>query len=83
MAYPATREPTALIRTSVLLEMGVRGGPHPHEPVPIGSLLGDILEPPGTYLSEFGDLIPFELPSFTRDAPSSKSSSSSTPWPKN
>jgi hypothetical protein len=61
VAYPATREPTALIRTSVLLEMGVRGGPHPHERVPIGSLLGDVLEAAGTDLSEFMDLEPFEV----------------------
>ena len=61
VAYPATREPTALIRTSVLLEMGVRGGPHPHERVPIGSLLGDVLEAAGTDLSEFIDLEPFEV----------------------
>ncbi len=47
IGYPATREPTALIRTSVLLEMGVRGGTHFHEPVPISSLLGDTLEAAG------------------------------------
>ena len=56
IAYAATREPTALIRTSVLLEMGVRGGPHPHTPVPISSLLGDVLEAAGTDLGEFDDL---------------------------
>ena len=61
VAYPATRKPTALIRTSVLLEIGVRGGPHPHERVPIGSLLGDVLEAAGTDLSEFMDLEPFEV----------------------
>ncbi len=61
IAYPATREPTALIRTSVLLEMGVRGGPHPHAPVPISSLLGDTLEAAGTDLGEFDDLKPFEV----------------------
>jgi hypothetical protein len=61
VAYPATREPTALIRTSVLLEMGVRGGPHPHERMPIGSLLGDVLEAAGTDLRQFVDLEPFEV----------------------
>ena len=61
ISYPATREQTALIRTSVLLEMGVRGGPHPHAPVPISSLLGDALEAAGTDLSEFDDLKPFEV----------------------
>ena len=58
---PATREPTALIRTSVLLEMGVRGGTHPHERVPISSLLGDTLEAAGTDLGEFDDLEPFDV----------------------
>lgn len=61
IAYPATRTPTALIRTSVLLEMGVRGGPHPHALAPISSLLGDALEAAGTDLSEFDDLKPFEV----------------------
>jgi predicted nucleotidyltransferase component of viral defense system len=61
IAYPATRPGTALIRTSVLLEMGVRGGPHPHAPVPINSLLGDALEGAGTDLSEFDDLRLFDV----------------------
>jgi hypothetical protein len=61
MSYPATREPTAVVRTSVLLEMGVRGGPHPHERVPITCLLGDALNAAGTDLSEFPDLEPFEV----------------------
>jgi Nucleotidyl transferase AbiEii toxin, Type IV TA system len=61
IAYAATREPTALIRTSVLLEMGVRGGPHPHTQVPISSLLGDALVAAGTDLGEFDDLAPFEV----------------------
>jgi hypothetical protein len=60
VSYPATREATALVATSVLLEMGVRGGPHPHEPVVIGSLLGTALEQAGTDLSEYDDLAPFE-----------------------
>lgn len=41
--------------------MGVRGGPHPHELVPIGCLLGDVLDAAGTDLSEFADLEPFEV----------------------
>ncbi len=61
ITYPATREPTALIRTSLLLEMGVRGGSHPHAPVPISSLLGDVLEAAGTDIFEFDDLKPFEV----------------------
>lgn len=61
VSYPATRAPTSLIATSVLLEMGVRGGPHPHEPVAIGSLLGDALRDAGTDLAEFEDLEPFAV----------------------
>ena len=61
ITYPATRAATALIRTNVLLEMGVRGGPHPHAPVPIGSLLGDVLAADGTDLVEFEDLKPFDV----------------------
>jgi hypothetical protein len=61
VTYPATREPTALIQTSVLLEMGVRGGHNPHEPVAVGSLLGDVLAGAGTDLREFADLDPFEV----------------------
>lgn len=61
ISYPATREPTALIATTVLLEMGVRGGSHPHEPVPIGSLLGDVLHDAETDLDEYEDLVPFEV----------------------
>jgi hypothetical protein len=61
VAYPSTRVPTALIRTSVLLEMGVRGGQHPHESVPISCLLGDVLGTEGTDLSQFDDLAPFEV----------------------
>ena len=61
VAYPATRDPTALIATSVLLEMGVRGGSHPHAPVAISSLLGDTLEAAGTELGKFDDLSPFDV----------------------
>lgn len=61
VAYPSTRQPTALIGTSVLLEMGVRGGQHPHESIPIGCLLGDVLAAEGAALSEFDDLEPFEV----------------------
>lgn len=50
VSYPATRPPTELMTTSVLLEMGVRGGSHPHELVPIGSLLSDVLIDAGTEL---------------------------------
>lgn len=62
VSYPATRERTALIATSVLLEMGVRGGAHPHEQVTIGSMLGDALSAAGTDLDEYEDLARFEVP---------------------
>lgn len=61
VSYPATREPTSLIATSVLLEMGVRGGPYPHEPVAIRSLLGDALRAAGTDLEDYEDLAPFDV----------------------
>ncbi len=61
IGYPAAHQPTALIRTSVLLEMGVRGGPHPHQVLPIGCLLGDVLVAAGTDLAEFTDLTPFDV----------------------
>lgn len=60
VTYPATREATALLRTSVLLEMGVRGGAHPHKLIPISCLLGDVLKAEGINLGEFPDLEPFE-----------------------
>lgn len=61
ISYPASREPTPLIATSVLLEMGVRGGSHPHEHVAIGCLLGEALGAAGTDLAEYEDLAPFEV----------------------
>jgi hypothetical protein len=61
VAYPTSNAPTTLISTTVLLEMGVRGGPQPHESVAIGSLLGDLLEAAGTATGEFSDLRPFEI----------------------
>lgn len=59
VSYPAIYEPTEAVPTSVLLEMGVRGGPNPHEQVWIGSLLSNALETAGTNLGEYDDLHPF------------------------
>jgi hypothetical protein len=61
VSYPVTYRPTDVVATSVLLEMGVRGGPNPHEQVPIGSLLGDVLEAAGADLDKYDDLRPFEV----------------------
>ncbi len=61
VSYPALHEPTDAIATSVLLEMGVRGGPNPHERVVVSSILGDTLEAAGTNVSEYEDLKPFEI----------------------
>ncbi len=61
VSYPATRDATAVVDTSVLLELGVRGGHHPHESVPISGLLADALETVGTDLDEFDDLRPFDV----------------------
>ena len=62
IAYPAARQATGLIATSVLLEMGVRGGAHPSEPAPIGSLLGDTLEEAGVATADYEDLARFDVP---------------------
>lgn len=59
--YPATREATSLIATSVLLEMGIRGGPHPSQSASIGSLLGDALNEEGVETADYDDLAPFDV----------------------
>jgi len=61
VSYPATYRPTDVVATSVLLEMGVRGGPNPHEQVPIGSLLGNVLGAAGADFGQYDDLRPFEV----------------------
>lgn len=61
LSYPTSRRPTTQVRTSVLLEMGVRGGPHPHETVAIAPLLADVLQLAGADIAEFDDLGPFEV----------------------
>lgn len=61
VSYPTHRERTPLITTSVLLEMGVRGGPQPNDRVVIGCLLGDALGAAGIDLAEYEDLAPFEV----------------------
>lgn len=60
VSYPATRPATAVVRTSVLLEMGVRGGDYPHDTVEITSLLGDALSMTTVNLDDFADLSAFE-----------------------
>jgi Nucleotidyl transferase AbiEii toxin, Type IV TA system len=61
VSYPANYGSTEAVATSVLLEMGVRGGPNPRERVRIGSLLGNMLEAAGTDLSQYDDLTLFEV----------------------
>ena len=61
IGYPTSRPATALLRTAVLLEMGIRGGDQPHEQRPIGSLLGDVLAQAGTDIEAFDDLRPFDV----------------------
>jgi len=61
ISYPTKRLSSGIIRTSVLLEMGTRGGEEPHDRVLIGCLLGHALAAAGTDLAEFADLAPFEL----------------------
>lgn len=62
IVYPTARPATALLRTAVLLEMGIRGGDQPHELRSIGSLLGDVLSQAGTEVEAFDDLRPFDVP---------------------
>jgi hypothetical protein len=61
VSYPVTYESTETIATTVLLEMGVRGGPNPAERVEIGSLLGNALQIAGIDLDGYDDLRPFSL----------------------
>ena len=61
LSYPAARQPGAGVGPEILLEMGVRGGPQPSERLPIGCLLGDLLQDAGTSLDAFDDLRPFEV----------------------
>ena len=59
--YPTEQAQTKAIATSVLLEMGVRGGARPSRRVEIHTLLGDVLEDAGTDVSEFPDLERFAV----------------------
>ena len=61
VSYPANYQATDTVATSVLLEMGVRGGPNPRGRVRIGSSLGSALELAGTDLSQYDDLTLFEI----------------------
>lgn len=59
--YPALHPPTLMLQTSVLLEMGIRGGTDPSAPMAIGSLLGDLLSENGVVLEDYADLAEFSL----------------------
>ena len=61
ITYPTERTATAVIQTSVLLEMGIRGGENPHQHVSIDSLIGDALVAAGTDLAGYSDLAPFSV----------------------
>lgn len=61
ITYPTKSASTAVIQTSVLLEMGIRGGENPNEQMPINSILGDALVAAGTNLAGYGDLAPFNV----------------------
>lgn len=62
VGYRITQSETDAIRSSVLLEMGVRGGHQPHEWLPIGSLLADALYGAGVQIDGYEDLSTFNLP---------------------
>lgn len=59
LSYPATRTPVANISTQLELEMGIRGGPDPHQPTAMRSLLGDALAKAGA--DDYDDLRPVEV----------------------
>ena len=61
VGYPSIHAATNLLETTVLLEMGVRGGAHPCDQRKIGSLLGDQMKGTGLELSEYRDLEPFSV----------------------
>ncbi|MCB1257400.1 MAG: nucleotidyl transferase AbiEii/AbiGii toxin family protein, partial [Microthrixaceae bacterium] len=61
ITYPSTRPPTSVIETSVLLEMGVRGGADPHESMPITSLLGETLSATIADSRRYDDLTIFNI----------------------
>jgi Nucleotidyl transferase AbiEii toxin, Type IV TA system len=61
VSYPANYQATEAVATSVLLEMGVRGGPNPRDCVRIGSFIGSALETAGADLSQYDDLTLFEV----------------------
>jgi len=58
--YPAARTGRG-IRPDILLEPGIRGGPQPSEPLPVGCLLGDTLQAAGVNINDFEDLQPFDV----------------------
>lgn len=59
--YPTSRMGNSAIETSVLLEMGVRGGPEPSEHVEMRMLLADALVAAGTNVSAYSDLRSFNV----------------------
>lgn len=59
--YQALHPPTQMLKTSVLLEMGIRGGTNPSIPMPIGSLVGDLLSHNGVRVEDYLDLAEFTL----------------------
>jgi len=61
IVYPTLRPATDLLSTSVLLEMGIRGGNHPYEVRPVGSLLADRLEGSGFPTDDYDDLRTVEV----------------------
>ncbi|MGQ0680405.1 MAG: nucleotidyl transferase AbiEii/AbiGii toxin family protein [Actinomycetota bacterium] len=61
IGYPPIHPATNLFETSVLLEMGVRGGIHPCDQRMISSLLGDELTGAGVDLMGYSDLAPFSV----------------------
>jgi hypothetical protein len=60
--YPTSRPGLAGVKPGVLLEMGIRGGEEPHQELPAGCLLSDILVQAGEDISSYDDLQPVVVP---------------------
>ncbi len=53
--------PTKMLKTSVLLEMGTRGGTNPSTPMLVSSLVGELLSQNGVRVEDYPDLAEFTV----------------------
>jgi hypothetical protein len=59
--YPAAHKGSGLLLPDVMVEAGIRGGPQPCERLPVGSILGDVLQEAGERTGSFEDLQSFDV----------------------